>query len=467
MRRMNDFDLAVIGGGSGGMAAARRARERGLSVVLFESGKIGGTCVNRGCVPKKLLVGASRIGDTIEDAKALGWRVPTPTFDWSVLRDGVQGEVDALSSHQADSLRDAGVTLVRERVRLANGERNVPDIVSADSGTRWHARDTIIATGSRPMVPDLPGRELAMISDDLFTLDALPERLALIGGGYIAIEFACMMRRFGVAVTVIESGAHVLEGFDEDVVDKLQASMRDDGIELVLDSRVSGIESHDGGLRLLRQDAGSLDGFDAACLVIGRAPNVEDLGLDAVGVALNDAGKIAVDGFGRTSVEHVHAIGDVSAELALTPVAIENAHACIDAITGHTFRSMSSEHVPTAAYATPECGAVGLTERAACELGIAFEVRHSHFRPLDDMLKECRAKVFFKLVVDRATGTLLGFHAFGPHAAESTQMAALAIAAGLSEADVHDTVSLHPSHAEEIVALGRPDRTAHRRLHDC
>ena len=461
-----DFDVAIIGAGSGGMAAARRARELGLSVVQFEAREVGGTCVNRGCVPKKLLVTASRQGDAIGDAEPFGWSVgDRARFDWPTVRDAVARKVRSLSEHQGESLEGDGVTLVRRRVRLAGGGW----IVTADDDEhggeagRWRARDIVLATGSRPLVPDLPGAELALVSDDLFGLESLPERLALVGGGYIAVEFANMMQRFGVEVTVFQSGDQLLKGFDEEVVSCLEGAMRDDGIEIVCGTRAKAIERNGEGL-FLRLDGGEdRGGFDAVALVIGRAPNVEGLGLETAGVELDDDGLVRVDGYGRTTAERVHAVGDIVETLQLTPVAIEGGRAAIDAIAGRTFERTQPEHVPTAAYSTPECGSVGVSEADAVRLGIAHEVRRAHFRPLDDTLSGRPRHVLIKLVVERVTGRLLGFHSFGHHAAETTQMAALPIRARLTEHDLHRTMSLHPTHAEEIVSLGRPDRPTHRR----
>ena len=451
----NDFDLAVIGAGSSGMSAARRAASRGLDVVLFECEEVGGTCVNRGCVPKKLLVTASRQGDAVKNAKPFGWSVAEPSFDWPTLRDAVQAEVRSIEARQAESLREAGVTLVRKKVRLAGDAR----VVASEGDERWRATDVVLATGSRPLVPDLPGAELALVSDDLFTLDALPERLALVGGGYIAVEFANLMQRFGVRVSIFESSDRILDGFDPEVVDHLQDSMTDDGIEIVTGCKVGGIEAHGEGLRRLRIDgADDREGFDAVALVIGRAPNVEKMGLEEAGVKLTEKGQVEVDGYFRTSVPHVYAVGDLVAKPQLTPVAIETGRSAVAAILGETFETTREEHVPTGVYSTPECGAVGLTEQAAKDLGIEHEIRRADFRPLDNVLADDAENVVIKLVVEKPTGQLLGFHSFGPHAAESTQLAALPISARLTEHDLHRTMALHPTHAEEIVSLGRPDR---------
>ena len=450
----HDFDLAIVGAGSAGMAAARRGASNGLSVVLFESDEVGGTCVNRGCVPKKLLVTASRQGDAIKGAAAFGWSAGDASFDWPTLRDAVRAQVRTIEGSQSDGLEEAGVTLVGKRVQLAGDGR----LVSAEGDDEWRAADIVIATGSRPLVPDLPGAELALVSDDLFTLEALPKRLALVGGGYIAVEFANLMQRFGVEVSVFGPHEQVLDGFDAEVVGHLQDAMTDAGIELVNECRVSAVEAHGEGLRRLRIDgADDRDGFDAVALVVGRAPNVEDIGLEGAGVTLTDRGQIEVDGHFRTSADHVYAVGDVVAKLQLTPVAIEQGRSAVAAILGETFGTTREEHVPTGVYSTPECGAVGLTERAATELGIEHEIRRADFRPLDDVLAAEARNVVVKLVVERTTGRLLGFHAFDAHATELAQLAAMAVRAGLTEHDLHRTMALHPTRGEEIVGLGRPE----------
>ena len=450
-----DFDLAVVGTGSAGTAAARRAAARGLAVVQFEAHEVGGTCVNRGSVAKKLLVAASRRGDAIRTAGPFGWPADAPGLDWPTLRDAVREHVAAASLRRAESLEAAGITLVREQVRLAGSGR----IVAVEGSGEWRATDIVLATGSRPLVPDLPGAELALVSDDLFVPDTLPKRLALVGGGYIAVELANLMRRFGVEVSIFETSEHLLDGFDPDIVECVEASMRDAGIEIVPGCRVEGIEEYGGNLRRLSTDgAGERDGFDAVALVMGRSPNVELMGLEEAGVRLDDGGLVEVDGHFRTSAAHVHAVGDIVAKLQLAPVAIETGRAAIAAILGEDVGTTPDEHVPTGVWSTPECGAVGLTEAAATELGIAHEVRRTRFVALDDELEPDARESLVKLVVEKTTGRLLGFHAFDAHATELAQLAALAVSARLTEHDLHRTMALHPTRGEEIVSLGRPDR---------
>ena len=449
------YDLAVIGAGSGGMAAARRAREAELSVVQFEHRSAGGTCVNRGCVPKKLLVHAARQGEVLHESESLGWSTGEIGFDWPALRDKVDREVRELGDSQRESLIEAGVDYVGAEARLV-----APDTVRTDEGREYRARHVIVASGSRPLVPDLPGVEHTITSDDLFTLDELPGRIAMVGGGYIAVEFACLLHRFGVEVTIFESGERILEGFEPETVERLQTAMRGSGITIHTDAKAARIEKDDDGLALELQSGERHAGFGEVALVVGRAPNSDDLGLEEIGVALDDKGQIEVDDHGRTSVAGVHAIGDVARALQLTPVAVADGHNVVDGIRGRAFAPIRAEHVPTAVYATPELGSVGLDEDAARERGIAFDVRRADFAPLNDRLSERdrKRKVLIKLLVERGSGTLLGLHALGERAAETAQLAAVLIEGGVTETALHRAIALHPTDAEEIVGLGRGER---------
>ena len=456
------FDLAVLGAGSAGMAAAKRASEAGLSVVQFEGRAAGGTCVNRGCVPKKLLVQAARQADALSESAALGWTVGEATFEWSTLREKVHSEVRELSGTQRSAIRERGVHYVEAEATFA-----AADTLRTADGETYRARHVVVATGARPLVPDLPGAEHALVSDDLFTLDALPERIAMIGGGYIAVEFACLLHRFGVEVTIIESGEQILEGFEPELVERLQGRMRESGIAIELEGRVARIESDEGhgsgdgsgGRFAVELESGERHaGFDAVALVIGRAVNTDDIGLEAIGVELDDKGQVPVDGHGRTGVDGVFAIGDVARTLQLTPVAIADGRNVVDGILGRPFEPVRPERVPAAVYATPQLGSVGLDEAAAEARGIAFDVRRATFSPLEERLLDERHEVIVKLLVERGSGTLLGFHMLGGNAAESAQLAAVLLEGGATEGDLYRAISLHPTDAEEIVGLGRSER---------
>jgi len=448
------FDIAIIGAGPGGLAAAHRARELELSVILFEADRVGGTSVNRGCVAKRLLVTASRQGDAIRLAEPFGWSAPGDArFEWPGLRDVVRDRVAAVSAQRAERLEADGVMLVPRRVRLAGNGRIVAARTDGDGPHEWRATDIVLATGSRPLVPDLPGAELALVSDDLFTLRALPERLAMIGGGYIAVEFAGALQRFGVEVTVFESHQRLLEGFDTDVVSHLEGAMRKAGIRIVCGAQLKAMERTDSGLKLALEGTDDQEGFDAVALLIGRAPNVEDIGLEVAGVELTEKGLVRIDARGRTTAERVHAIGDLVEAVQLAPVAAEGGRAIIDAIVGNRVERTLDENVPTAVYSTPECGSIGLSEADAQARGIEYRMRYARVRPYDDVFATEPDDGLIKLVMEKGTGRLLGFHAFGAHAVESTQLMAVPIAARLSEHDLGRTMPLHPTQAEEILAL--------------
>ena len=448
-------DLAILGAGSAGMAAARRAREAGLSVVQFEPRAAGGTCVNRGCVPKKLLVQAARRGDALRTAGEQGWSLGDVELDWPRLRDRVRAAVERLSGSQRDSLVAAGVTYVEAAARLV-----APDRVRTDDGREYRARHVVVATGSRPLVPELPGAEHALVSDDLFALETLPERIAMIGGGYIAVEFACVLRRFGVDVAVFESGERILDAFDAEIVERLQGRMHADGIAIHVGAKAARIERADDGALALELDDGARHaGFDAVALVVGRALNTAELGLEEIGVDVDDRGMIVVDDQGRTSVPGVHAIGDVAQALQLTPVAIESGRNAVDGIVGRAFRAPLPERVPAGVYATPELASVGLDEAAAERAGLAFDVRRADFAPMAGMLAEAGGRTLVKLLVEKGSGAVLGAHACGENAAETAQLAAVLLEAGLTEHDLHRAVSLHPTDAEEILSLGAPRRS--------
>lgn len=308
------FDLAIIGAGSGGMAAARAARADGLSVALFENRHMGGACVNVDCVPKKLLVHGSRFADALQEAGHFGWTVRIPTFDWQGLRDTVDQEVRRLSGHHRRRLEDLGAVIVAGRASLA-----APGLVETDSGTRVAARSIIIATGARSRVPRLDGMEHAILSDDLFHLTRLPRRMAVIGSGYIAVEFASLLARFGVAVTIFERGPRILKAFDADVVHALTQSTRDRGIALETGAGVAAIAADGTGKAVTLEDGRAVHGFGEVLVAAGREPNTHNLGLDTVGVRLTEHGSIAVDDEGRTSVLGVFAVGDMAATMMLTP----------------------------------------------------------------------------------------------------------------------------------------------------
>ncbi|MBM2576382.1 NAD(P)/FAD-dependent oxidoreductase [Jannaschia sp. Os4] len=460
MTRSTPFDLAVIGAGSGGMAAARRAAEAGLSVVVFEGTHVGGTCVNAGCVPKKLLVHAARMSDAAAEMRQLGWRHDGVTFDWPALRDAVIGEVDRLSGFHADRLRKAGIALVQSAARPIG-----PDAVCTGDSDIFRTNAILIATGARPMIPDLPGAEHCITSDDLFTLTALPERMAIVGGGYIAVEFACMLARFGVDVTILERGDRLIKPFDAEVSGLLLDAMRKQGITVRLGASVDAVDRNAEGLRLDGEGTGD-DAYGEVLMAVGRAPNTDALHLGTVGIETTERGHIVVDDDGRTSVPSIRAVGDVCEPIALTPVAVRGARRVVDLLTGEDDPLPRPDLVPTAAFTTPECASVGLTADEARDQGHDVVERRTSFRPLAALVSGSDMDVFMKAVVARGDGRLLGFHFFGPHASEAAQLGAMALHAGLTANELHLTMPLHPSIAEEMIGLGMADEPLHQRVED-
>ena len=453
------YDLAIIGAGSGGMAAARRAAEAGMRVVLFEAAHAGGTCVNAGCVPKKLMVHASRMADHAEEMPTLGWRTEDMTFDWPTLRDAVAGEVERLSTYHTNRLENLGIALIPERATITS-----PTSVAVASGPTFEAANILIATGARPAMPDLPGSAFCVTSDDIFKLDALPERLAIIGGGYIAVEFACMMQRFGVAVTVFERGERLIAPFDAEISALLLEAMAAQGIDIRLCASVDTILREGDGYVLDGENVAGSGTFGRVLMAAGRAPNTLDMGLGEMGVDLTERGHIVVDKEGRSNVPTIFAAGDVSERIALTPVAVRGGRRVVDILAGAAAPLEMQAVVPTAAFTTPECASGGLAEAEAESLGKRFTVRRTSFSPLASLLQDDPGSVFIKCLVENETGLLLGFHFFGPAASEAAQLGAVTLSAGLTESQLHNTMALHPSVAEEVISLGRADEPIHQKV---
>ena len=451
------FDLAVIGAGSGGMAAARRAAEAGLKVIVLEGRSIGGTCVNRGCVPKKLLVHASRGADTIAELPSLGWQIEGRGFDWGLLRNSVRKQVNNLSGFHAARMKKLDIEIVSEHATLASA-------TSIAAGTRTiRAARILIATGARPFVPPIPGAEHCLTSDDIFELPELPKRMGIIGGGYIAVEFASMLHRFGIEVSLFERGDRLIKPFDHEIAERLRASMVDQGIGIQLEATVQAIERIEDSLEIRGDGIEAGHRFDAILMACGRRPNTEGLSLEDLGVNITSRGAIIVDDKSRTNIDTIFAIGDATEALALTPVAVREGRRLVDLIDGQTLPLPRPRDVPTAAFTSPECAAVGMTERDATAAGLTFDVRRTQFHPLANLLSDSGSTIFMKALVECGTGKLLGFHFFGPHASEAIQLGAVALAAGLSEEQLHHTMALHPTTAEEVLGLGRRDEPLHQK----
>jgi glutathione reductase (NADPH) len=445
-----DVDLFVIGAGSGGVRAARVAAGHGARVAIAEEFRIGGTCVIRGCIPKKILVLASRFRDAVDDARGFGWSFPqTPAFSWAALRDVKDREIARLSRIYEENLGGARVTIHRSRTVLedAHTVRLLAD------GRTISARHILIATGGHPAVPDVPGRELAITSNEAFDLPALPRRLLIVGGGYIALEFACLFQRLGSAVTLVYRGDRVLRGFDDDIRDELMLTMAADGIALRMEDTVAEIADAGAEGRRVNFASGHAELFDVVFFATGRKANTADLGLEAVGIELDARGAVKVDAASQSTVPHIYAVGDVTDRLQLTPVAIREGHAVADTLFGGKPWQVDHGTVATAVFSTPEIGGVGLTEAAARAAGHGVDCYRTRFRNLKHTLTPRHEYTLMKLVVDQRSDCVLGVHIVGEDAGEIIQAAAIAVTMKATKADFDRTIAVHPTAAEELVTL--------------
>lgn len=441
-------DLFVIGAGSGGVRAARIAAGYGARVAIAEEYRIGGTCVIRGCVPKKLLVYASRFPDAFEDSRGFGWSLPQqPVFSWPDLIAAKDKEIQRLSEIYERNLVAAGVEIHRQRAVIAG-----PNAVRLADGTAIEARTILIATGGHPVVAEFTGSELAISSNEALDLPKLPRSVVINGGGYIAVEFAGVFAGLGVETTLIHRGHKILRGFDEDLQDDLQDGLRRRGVRLILSDHIEAIRTAGGAKRVSTRCGETLEA-DEVMLAIGRRPLTRGLGIENAGLECDHKGAIPVDRFSRTSVPSIYAIGDVTDRMNLTPIAIREGHAFADTAFGGRPTEVSYEDVPTAVFATPEIGTVGLSEAAAREKGHAVDIYKTRFRPMKATLSGREERVLMKLVVDAATQKVLGVHILGEDAAEMVQAAAIAVKMGATKADFDATVALHPTAAEELVTL--------------
>jgi glutathione reductase (NADPH) len=445
-----EFDLFVIGAGSGGVRAARFSAAHGARVAVAEDRYLGGTCVNVGCIPKKLFVYASHFRDEMEDATSgFGWTVQSSSFDWPTLRDNKTREIERLNRFHEGLLRDAGVAHIEGRARLVD-----PHTVEV-AGKHYTAENILVATGGWPTVPEIPGVEFAMTSNEMFDLDRLPRKAIIVGGGYIAVEFACIFQGLGVDITQLYRGPLFLRGFDLDVREHLAEQIRNRGIDLRFDTNVTAIEKTDKGIRATLTDASTLDA-DLILFATGRHPNIDDLGLEAVGVALGSGGAISVDEYSRTNVPSVWAIGDVTNRINLTPVALHEGVCLSETLFNDNPRAPDHEYVPAAVFSQPPVGTVGLTESAARETFAEIDVYRSTFRALKHTLTDGKERTMMKLVVDRASDRVVGLHMVGPDAGEIVQGFAVAIKAGATKADFDATIGIHPTSAEEFVTMRTP-----------
>jgi glutathione reductase (NADPH) len=448
-----DVDLFVIGGGSGGVRAARLAAEAGARVALAEADRLGGTCVIRGCVPKKFMVFASGYRVAMREAADYGWEVRVGGFDWGRFRARLDAELDRLEAAYRAALVRAGVRICDDRAMLED-----PHTVRLAAGGRVTARHILIATGGRPEVPDRPGAGLGQVSDDVFRWDSLPASILIVGGGYVASEMACILNGLGVRVTQFYRGAQILRGFDDEARGHVAEQMRDAGVAIRTGTDVIALEPAAGGVRVQGTD-GSEEVFDRVLWATGRRPNTAGLGLEAAGVPTGRRGEVVVDRYSQTAVPSVFAVGDVTNRLQLTPVAIREAAAFVETVFHGRPTAFDHALVPGAVFTQPEYGYVGLTEEAAREAG-PIEVYATAFRPMRGVLIGRRERALMKLIVGRATRRVLGCHLVCDHAAEMIQLAAVAVAMGATKEDFDRTCAVHPTLAEELVTLKTPVRTA-------
>jgi glutathione reductase (NADPH) len=439
------FDLFVIGAGSGGVRAARIAAAKGLRVGIAEEYRVGGTCVIRGCVPKKLLVYAAEYAQSFADARGFGWDVAHPQLNWPHLRDAVQAEVSRLNSAYTNTLNNNGVTIFEGHAHFISANTlRVGELEIT-------ANKFIIATGARPAIPDCPGAELGITSNEIFHLETLPNRVLIAGGGYIATEFAGILNGLGVAVTQLYRGDLILKGWDVDMRTKLQATMQARGVTFHTKAIFERIETTSEGLRCHLSD-GKIIETDIVMHAIGRVPNIDNLDLIAAGVVLT-GNAIKVDAEFCTSQPHIYAVGDVIDKLQLTPVAIRQGHAVSHVLLGEVAIETDLDNVPSAVFSSPPLASVGLTDEAAKLAGHDIRIYQAEFRPMRNILAKRDERTVCKLIVDAQSDKVLGVHMFGPDAPEIIQMAAIALKMGATKKDFDRTVAIHPTAAEEFVLM--------------
>lgn len=443
-----DFDLFVIGGGSGGVRAARIAAHHGARVALAEEYRVGGTCVIRGCVPKKLLVYGAAFAEDLKDAKRFGWDVPDCRFDWPRLRDEVLAEVSRLEDLYRDGLATAGVRTFHQRASLVD-----PHTVELADGTRHTSGIILVATGARPVLPTFPGADLGVSSNEVFHFKEVPKRMVIVGGGYIANEFAGIFNKLGAEVTMALRGGEILRRYDEAVRNRLLEISQRKGIAFRFHTSFESVEQKPDGTLAIRIAGGGVLEADCLLFALGRKPNSAGLGLEKLGVTLEKSGAIRVDEDSRTNVASIFAVGDVTDRVQLTPVAIREGHAFADTQFGNLPRRVDYGCIPSAVYSHPPIAAVGLTEAAAREKHGMVNVYTADFRPMKNVLAERDERALYKMVTDGMTGEILGLHMIGPDAPEILQAAAVAVKARLTKAQFDDTVALHPTMSEELVLM--------------
>ncbi|MEN2791958.1 glutathione-disulfide reductase [Sphingomonas oligophenolica] len=443
-----DYDLFVIGAGSGGTRASRVAAAHGAKVAVAEEYRIGGTCVIRGCVPKKLLIYGAHFAEDLADARRFGWKVPECEFDWQVLTKNVFEEVDRINAAYSGTLTNHGVDIILDRATITG-----PHGIKLGDGREVTAKTILVATGATPSVPKCPGHELGITSNEAFHLEAVPKRILIAGAGYIANEFAGIFHQFGAHVTLINRTDVILRGYDESVRDRLLQISMMKGIDFRFHADFQGIEKmEDGSLKVTMSGHEPMI-VDCVMFATGRDPNTDGLGLEKAGVELDAKGAIKVDDDNRSTCNSIYAVGDVTNRIQLTPIAIREGQAFADTLFGNKPSRVDYANVPSAVFSHPPIASVGLTEGQAKTKFGSVKVYTSDFRPMKNVLAGRNERSLYKMVCDSETDKILGLHMIGPDAPEILQAAAIAVKAGLTKAAFDDTVALHPTMAEELVLL--------------
>jgi glutathione reductase (NADPH) len=444
-----DVDLFVIGAGSGGVRAARIAAGYGAKVLVAEEFRVGGTCVIRGCIPKKLMVYASRFKDDFADAAGFGWTVPEPSFNWQKLVAGKEAEISRLSAIYRANLDKAGVSIIDSRAEVVDAHK----ICLKADGREITAKYILVSTGGTPVLePAIPGLEYTITSNEVFDLPALPKRMTIIGGGYIAVEFASVFARLGTKVTLAVRGENVLRGFDEDMRCQVRDALLHAGVDLKTVTLPTRIDKGADGLSVTLSD-GTVVVADQVMVATGRHPHTKGLGLEKAGVELDAIGAVKVDAFSKTNIDSIYAVGDVTNRVALTPVAIREGHAFADTVFGQKETRVDYADIATAVFTTPEMGTVGLTEQQARDQFDCVDIYAASFRPLKATLSGSQEKTSMKIIVDGLTDRVLGVHIFGDHAGELAQVLGIVIKMGGSKSDFDQTMAVHPTSAEELVTM--------------
>ena len=443
-----DYDLFTIGAGSGGVRASRVSAAYGAKVAVAEEHRVGGTCVIRGCVPKKMLVYGAHFAEDLEDAKQFGWDIPHCSFDWVRLRDNVFADVDRLNGLYTQTLENHDVEIFHERATLTG-----PHDIKLASGKTVTAKHILIATGARPHIPECPGNELGITSNEAFHLDAIPGRVLIAGAGYIANEFAGIFHQFGSKVTLINRSDQLLRGYDASLRDRLLQISIVKGIDFRFNAEFRGIEKTDTGALKVEMTNHEPIEVDCVMFATGRVPNIEDIGLEVAGVEIDERGAVKVDEYSKTSVDHIYAVGDVTNRVQLTPVAIREGQAFADSVFGGNPTTVDYGCIPAAVFSHPPLAAVGMTESEARNKLGAVKIYEADFRPMKHVVAGRNERGLYKMVCDDVTGKVVGLHMIGPDAPEIMQAAAIAVKAGLTKADFDATVAIHPTMAEELVLM--------------